>query len=97
MKMLTATTTETMLAASPLQPATVASSIVKQVMQINQSRQFEINVTINKCPLELGAEQPEQLYVNLSTFWYAFLALITTVGLLISLISNMIIIFLFTR
>lgn len=39
----------------------------------------------------------QQMYVNLSTFWYCFLALITTVGLLISLISNMVIIYLFTR
>ena len=39
---------------------------------------------------------PEQLYVNLSTFWYCFLALITAIGLLVSLVSNMIIIYLFT-
>lgn len=37
-----------------------------------------------------------QLYVNLNTFWYCFLAFITTIGLMISLVSNMIIIYLFT-
>lgn len=46
---------------------------------------------------EIGLIHPEQLYVNLSTFWYCFLALITLLGLIISLISNMIIIYLFIR
>lgn len=39
----------------------------------------------------------EQLYVNLSTFWYCFLAFITIMGLLVALVSNMIIIYLFTK
>ena len=43
------------------------------------------------------ANQTEQLYVQLNTFWYVFLALITTIGLVVSLVSNMIIIYLFTR
>lgn len=38
-----------------------------------------------------------QMYVQLSTFWYVLFALITLVGLLVSLVSNMIIIFLFSR
>lgn len=46
----------------------------------------------NKCYVD----QEEHLYVNLSTFWYCFLALITTLGLLVSLVSNMIIIYLFS-
>lgn len=41
--------------------------------------------------------KPEHFYVNLSTLGYCFLALITTLGLAISLISNMIIIYLFIR
>lgn len=44
-----------------------------------------------------GAAYEEQLYVSLSTFWYCFLAFITTLGLLVSLVSNMIIIYLFTK
>lgn len=43
----------------------------------------------------VGDEQ--QKYVALTTFWYSFLAFITTSGLLISLISNIIIIYLFSR
>lgn len=41
-------------------------------------------------------DQDEQLYVKLSTFWYCFFAFVTAVGLLVSLVSNMIIIYLFT-
>lgn len=46
---------------------------------------------------ETDLVKPEHFYVNLSTLGYCFLALITTLGLAISLISNMIIIYLFIR
>jgi len=36
-------------------------------------------------------------FVELTTFWYCFLALITALALLVSLISNMIIIYIFSR
>lgn len=36
-----------------------------------------------------------QMYVYLSPFWYTFMAVITAIGLFVSLISNMIIIYLF--
>lgn len=39
----------------------------------------------------------EQIHVRLSTFWYCFLALVTGLGLLVSLVSNMIIIYLFAK
>jgi len=48
-----------------------------------------------KCHTDL--ERLDQMFVELSTFWYCFLALITTVGLIVSLVSNIIIIYLFTR
>lgn len=52
----------------------------------------------NLTELELADSQyDEHLYVSLSTFWYCFLAFITTMGLLVSLVSNMIIIYLFTK
>lgn len=54
----------------------------------------------NECPYKgssQAGQQAEHLYVNLTTFWYCFLALITTIGLVVSLVSNMIIIYLFSR
>lgn len=39
--------------------------------------------------------QASQMYMYLSPFWYKAMALITTIGLLVSLTSNMIIIYLF--
>lgn len=39
----------------------------------------------------------DHLFVTLSTPWYRFLALITTLGLLVSIVSNVIIIYLFIR
>lgn len=72
------------------------SAIDKNISIISLEQLAGKNQTdsIQMCPQDL--DQPEQLYVNLSTFWYCFLALITTIGLIVSLISNMIIIYLFT-
>lgn len=44
-----------------------------------------------------STDNPNNQSVQLSSFWYILLALITSVGLLVSLVSNMIIIYLFTR
>lgn len=53
------------------------------------------------CPTADQSQSAEALekhyYVQLNTLWYLFLGLVTGVGLLVSLVSNMIIIYLFTR
>lgn len=39
----------------------------------------------------------DKLYVDLKPFWYDFMALVTIIGFAISMVSNAIIIYLFTR
>lgn len=73
------------------------SQLTKTDAQVSTSNSNNLTHTNNhtSCPSNLN--QPDQLYINLNTFWYCFLALITSVGLIVSLISNAIVIYLISR
>lgn len=66
-------------------------------MMLNNRTSNQSIKTNSNCPFDDWTQNEQHLYVDLDTFWYIFLALITTVGLLVSFVSNMIIIYLFTR
>lgn len=78
------------------------ASLVGHFLQHQHQNQSNRGEQASRLVASLGSsgcesKGDEQLYVNLSTFWYLFLALITAAGLLISLVSNMIIIYLVSR
>lgn len=93
---------------NPIQPwLALANSSSHQQNQANQQQQQNDSSRVERAQLnqlsgaldksECQSDHEEQLYVTLTTFWYLFLASITAAGLLISLVSNMIIIYLVGR
>lgn len=94
---LASATAATAAALTPTETATTITPVTSATLDSTPV----LTTLVSGCPFDennnTSEANDEQLYVNLSTFWYCFLAFITILGLLVALVSNMIIIYLFTK